>query len=155
MLLAQAVADISPLGPHETLATSIASVAAAIILFVIRTWFADKKAYAVQKIDDFIKVAYWATNNFARFTSTKVDDKAAHAMEILRQQLSLQGIEWTPAIQAQAKASFDAMHAQEKVLGVASSPFVGAPSDLAIREGVQRELSRLGVVKSVTLPSSP
>lgn len=148
--------DPSVVAPHlsgfEQLATAIGGVAVAILVAVLNAFFSQKKAETIATVQRFIEIAYGVTNNAAKVTKTQVDDKAAYALGILKTQLAMQGLEMTPAIQAQAKATWDAMHAQEKLAG-GSLPLAQGLSEQQVRELIRVELAAAAL--KPTLPSSP
>jgi len=122
-----------PQSTFESLVASVMGVAVAILAAVARQIWADRFNHRMLLVSRAIDLAYGVTNNAAKFTKTTVDDKVAFALGELRKQLELQGIAVTPAIEAQARATWDSMHAQERI-GLAAAGLVPLPVKARVAE---------------------
>ena len=99
----------------EQLLALLASVVVPLFLGIGGWLWKDSAKQKEEKIAAWIRAAYLITEEVAKLTPTKVDDKIAYALRVLSERLSAAGITPTAAIGEQAKAIWTAMSGAEKV----------------------------------------
>lgn len=112
--LAQAV-EPAPSGlSFEQLVGAAAAVVVPLFLVIAAKVWGEMKSARIAQVEKAISIAYNATNEVAKYTATKVDDKVAYALGVFRDMLRSQG--YTPTVDDEviAKAGFKAMHGVEK-----------------------------------------
>ena len=116
----------------QQLTVAICAVAAGLFVHLAKAIWDINTERRMKMIQQAIAVAYGVTNEVAKFTDTKVDDKIAFALGELKKQLEARGVSMTPDVITQAKGAWAAMHAEEKLKLVASHvmPMPAKPSPL-------------------------
>ena len=99
----------------EQLLALLASVVVPLFLGIGGWLWKDSARQKEEKIAAWIRAAYLITEEVAKLTPTKVDDKIAYALKVLSERLEAAGIKPTAAIGEQAKAVWTAMSGAEKV----------------------------------------
>lgn len=115
-------------GVFDVVIGGIVAVLVPVLLEVARRFMGDRFNHRMGLVARAIEIAYHATTNVAKFTRTTVDDKAAYALGLVKKQLEAQGVAWDLGIETQARATFDAMHAQEKLRPLFMVPPATHPS---------------------------
>lgn len=99
----------------EQLVALLASVAVPLFLGIGGWLWKDAAKAKEQTIAKWVQAAYMITEEIAKLTPNKVDDKIAYALGVLTSHLQAAGITPTLAITEQAKATWTAMSGAEKV----------------------------------------
>ena len=99
----------------EQLVALLASVVVPLFLGIGGWLWKDSAKQKEEKIAAWIRAAYLITEEVAKLTPTKVDDKIAYALKVLSERLEAAGIKPTAAIGEQARATWTAMSGAEKV----------------------------------------
>ena len=99
----------------EQLVALLASVVVPLFLGIGGWLWKDAAKAKEQTIAKWVQAAYMITEEIAKLTPNKVDDKIAYALGVLTDQLKAAGITPTLAITEQAKATWTAMSGAEKV----------------------------------------
>lgn len=99
----------------EQLVALLASVAVPLFLGIGGWLWKDAAKAKEQTIAKWVQAAYMITEEIAKLTPNKVDDKIAYALGVLTGHLKAAGITPTLAITEQAKATWTAMSGAEKV----------------------------------------
>lgn len=122
-------------GPEKPVATGVtfeqivsllAMVIVPFLLGLARIVWKDKTDSRISKVNAAIGLAYGVTNEAAKLTKTKLDDKAAYALKVFRDALQANGVAPTQAEEKLAQLSWKSMHGQEKTPGTLPSPLMGS-----------------------------
>lgn len=106
----------------EKLVATVVGFAVPVLVGVMRQWWKDRADVRMERIRWAAGLAYNVTNEVAKFTETKVDDKVAYALGVFVQALGKAGIKPTDAEVAMAKLQWQAMHGAEKMALSIASP---------------------------------
>lgn len=98
----------------EQLVAVVAAIAVPLLVAVIGYFFKERATERQSQIQRWIVAAYHITTEVSKLTPTKVDDKIAYALGVLAERLSAAGVAVTPAVEAQARATWTAMSGEEK-----------------------------------------
>ncbi|NTX09046.1 hypothetical protein [Myxococcus sp. CA040A] len=92
----------------------------------------DKAEERLRSIGNAINIAYYTINDLALRTENKVDDKVAEALRVFREHLAAKGYVPTSPEEAQAKATWTAMHGAELTAEKLAAQGAGALANQAI-----------------------
>lgn len=99
---------------REDLIAAVVTVLVPALAALVRLWLKDKDAERAQMLRWAVDVAYNVTNEVAKHTETKVDDKVAHALGVFREALAVSGASPTAEEEKAAQLAWKAMHGAEK-----------------------------------------
>lgn len=136
MALAQVEAPAPSSGlTFEQIVSAVLVVAVPVLVALGRLILKDRYEKIEEIVTWAIDVGYYVTDEVARKTETKIDDKIAFALGEFRKALASRGLSSNPGLEERAKLAFTAKHGLEKKTEALAELMVPSAPELAASPG--------------------